>query len=45
MNPKTAWQGTLNPFPTQIQDGKYITIWPAEYATGKPIYPRPGSVK
>lgn len=39
-NPKT-WQGSLNPFPTQIQDGRYITLWPAEIATGKHIYPRP----
>ncbi|OGL03530.1 MAG: hypothetical protein A3I03_05165 [Candidatus Rokubacteria bacterium RIFCSPLOWO2_02_FULL_68_19] len=45
MNPKTAWQGTLNPFPTQIQDGKYITVWPPQYATGKHIYPRPGSTR
>ena len=44
-NPNTAWQGTLNPFPTQIQDGKYITIWPSQFATGKHIYPRPGSTK
>jgi branched-chain amino acid transport system substrate-binding protein len=36
-------QGTLNPFPTQIQEGKYVTIWPAEMASGKHIYPRPGS--
>ncbi len=34
-------QGTLNPFPTQIQDGKYVTIWPAEIASGKHVYPRP----
>jgi branched-chain amino acid transport system substrate-binding protein len=44
-NPKTAWQGTLNPFPTQIQDGKYVTLWPSQFATGKHIYPRPGSTK
>jgi len=36
-------QGTLNPFPTQIQDGKYVTIWPPEIASGKHAYPRPGS--
>ncbi len=41
----TTGQGTLNPFPTQIQDGKYVTLWPAEYATGKHIYPRPGSIR
>ncbi|MBI4588777.1 MAG: amino acid ABC transporter substrate-binding protein, partial [Candidatus Rokubacteria bacterium] len=40
MNPKTAWQGTLNPFPTQIQDGKYVAVWPSQFATGKHIYPR-----
>jgi ABC-type branched-subunit amino acid transport system substrate-binding protein len=34
-------QGTLNPFPTQIQDGKYVTIWPGEIASGKHAYPRP----
>ncbi len=44
-NPNTAWQGTLNPFPTQIQDGKYVTLWPPQFATGKHIYPRPGSAK
>jgi branched-chain amino acid transport system substrate-binding protein len=44
-NPNTAYQGTLNPFPTQIQDGKYITVWPPQFATGKHIYPRPGSVR
>ena len=36
-------QGTLNPFPTQIQEGKYVTLWPAEIASGKHSYPRPGS--
>ena len=36
-------QGTLNAFPTQIQDGKYVTLWPAEIASGKHTYPRPGS--
>jgi branched-chain amino acid transport system substrate-binding protein len=39
-DPKTG-QGTLNPFPTQIQDGKYVTLWPKEIATGSYIYPRP----
>ena len=34
-------QGTLNPFPTQIQDGKYVTLWPGEIASGKHVYPRP----
>jgi branched-chain amino acid transport system substrate-binding protein len=41
-DPQTG-QGTLNPFPTQIQDGKYVTLWPAEIASGKHVYPRPGS--
>ena len=39
-DPNTG-QGTLNPFPTQIQNGKYITVWPKEIATGAHIYPRP----
>jgi branched-chain amino acid transport system substrate-binding protein len=39
-DPKTG-QGTLNPFPTQIQHGKYVTLWPREIATGSHIYPRP----
>ena len=34
-------QGTLNPFPTQIQEGKYVTLWPPEIASGKHVYPRP----
>jgi branched-chain amino acid transport system substrate-binding protein len=33
-------QGTLNAFPTQIQDGKYVTIWPPDIASGKHVYPR-----
>jgi len=40
LHPEAQGQGTLNPFPTQIQDGKYITLWPPEIATGKHIYPR-----
>jgi len=40
---QTTGQGTLNPFPTQIQEGKYVTLWPAEIASGKHLYPRPGS--
>lgn len=40
---QTTGQGTLNPFPTQIQEGKYVTLWPAEIASGKHAYPRPGS--
>jgi branched-chain amino acid transport system substrate-binding protein len=38
-DPKTG-QGTLNPFPTQIQHGKYVTLWPKEIATGSHLYPR-----
>jgi branched-chain amino acid transport system substrate-binding protein len=34
-------QGTLNPFPTQIQNGQYVTLWPRDIATGTHIYPRP----
>jgi branched-chain amino acid transport system substrate-binding protein len=34
-------QGTLNPFPTQIQNGQYVTLWPREIATGTHMYPRP----
>jgi branched-chain amino acid transport system substrate-binding protein len=39
-DPNTG-QGTLNPFPTQIQNGTYVTVWPKEIATGAHIYPRP----
>jgi len=41
----TTGQGTLNPFSTQIQEGKFVsvTLWPPEIASGKHIYPRPGS--
>jgi branched-chain amino acid transport system substrate-binding protein len=38
-DPETG-QGTLNPFPTQIQHGKYVTLWPKEIATGSHLYPR-----
>jgi len=36
-------QGTLNPFSTQIQEGKFVsvTLWPPEIASGKHVYPRP----
>jgi branched-chain amino acid transport system substrate-binding protein len=52
-NPNAAWQGTLNPFPTQIQgtgltgftSGEYVTLWPLQFATGKHIYPRAESTK
>ena len=47
-NPSAAWQGTLNPFPTQIQgtgltaftSGEYATLWPSQFATGAHTYPR-----
>jgi branched-chain amino acid transport system substrate-binding protein len=39
-DPNTG-QGTLNPFPTQIQHGTYVTLWPREIATGSHVYPRP----
>jgi branched-chain amino acid transport system substrate-binding protein len=39
-DPKTG-QGTLNPFPTQIQQGKYVALWPKDIATGSHTYPRP----
>jgi len=34
--------GSINTYPSQIQNGVYKIIWPAEVATGKHIYPRPG---
>jgi branched-chain amino acid transport system substrate-binding protein len=33
--------GSINTYPSQIQEGKYVVIWPAEVATGKRVYPRP----
>ena len=33
--------GSINPLPTQIQNGKYVTIWPKEFSGGKYIYPTP----
>jgi len=50
-NPDAAWQGTLNPFPTQIQgagltaftSGEYATLWPPQFATGTHTYPRPST--
>lgn len=35
--------GTLNTYPSQIQNEKYVVVWPAEVATGKHVYPRPES--
>ncbi len=33
--------GTINTYPSQIQDGTYQIIWPPEVATAKHIYPTP----
>ena len=33
--------GSINTYPSQIQKGKYVIIWPSEVATGAHIYPRP----
>jgi branched-chain amino acid transport system substrate-binding protein len=33
--------GTLNTYPSQIQGGKYVVVWPKEVAAGKFVYPRP----
>jgi len=37
---KTGY-GSINTYPSQIQDGVYKVIYPASVATGKHIYPRP----
>ncbi|MDQ7785016.1 MAG: amino acid ABC transporter substrate-binding protein, partial [Desulfomonilaceae bacterium] len=33
--------GSINTYPSQIQGGKYVVIWPADVATGTHVYPRP----
>ena len=33
--------GTINAYPSQIQNGEYQIIWPPEVATAKHIYPTP----
>ncbi|MEW6139287.1 MAG: amino acid ABC transporter substrate-binding protein [Thermodesulfobacteriota bacterium] len=33
--------GTINTYPSQIQKGKYVVIWPRDIATGTHVYPRP----
>ena len=33
--------GSINTFPSQIQQGRYQIIWPPEVATGRYVYPRP----
>jgi branched-chain amino acid transport system substrate-binding protein len=37
---KTGY-GSINTYPSQIQDGVYKVIYPPNVATGKHIYPRP----
>lgn len=34
-------RGTMNPYPSQIQDGKYVLLWPKEYSRGGQwVFPR-----
>jgi ABC-type branched-subunit amino acid transport system substrate-binding protein len=33
--------GSINTYPSQIQNEAYVVIWPKEVATGKHVYPRP----
>ncbi len=33
--------GTINTYPSQVQEGKYVVVWPKDVATGKHVYPRP----
>jgi branched-chain amino acid transport system substrate-binding protein len=33
-------RGTMNPYPSQIQEGKYVLLWPREYTRATWIYPR-----
>jgi len=33
--------GSINTYPSQIQEGVYKVIYPADVATGKHVYPRP----
>ena len=33
-------RGTMNPYPSQIQDGKYVLLWPKEYTKGQWTFPR-----
>ncbi len=40
---KENGSGAINTFPSQIQDGKYVIVWPPEMATGKAIYPAPAA--
>jgi branched-chain amino acid transport system substrate-binding protein len=33
-------RGTMNPYPSQIQEGKYVLLWPKEYTKGQWVFPR-----
>lgn len=33
--------GMINTYPSQIQGGKHVVIWPKEAVTGEHVYPRP----
>jgi branched-chain amino acid transport system substrate-binding protein len=33
-------RGTMNPYPSQIQDGKWVLVWPREYTRAQWIFPR-----
>ncbi len=33
--------GTINTYPSQIQQGKYVILWPPEAATGSRVFPLP----
>jgi branched-chain amino acid transport system substrate-binding protein len=36
----TDGRGTMNPYPSQIQEGKYVLLWPKQYTTGQWVFPR-----
>ena len=38
---QTNGAGSLVPFPTQIQNGKVVVVWPPAAKTGDYVYPRP----
>jgi branched-chain amino acid transport system substrate-binding protein len=33
-------RGTMNPYPSQIQGGKWVLVWPKEYTKAEWIFPR-----
>jgi branched-chain amino acid transport system substrate-binding protein len=33
-------RGTMNPYPSQIQEGKWVLVWPKEYTKAEWIFPR-----